>query len=1675
MKASKTQMVLASQVDEEDNASGQGPSPERFVDFSSFFMAIQAWSTTLYGTAGTTEFIKTDDHMHDAYALTKRLRPSYMECVENLIDPLIKSRQIGRIDSYRRALDRNVGDPLGWAISAGAFAQACFSRLFGRGKLDIVSNLFTGKSKSSALRVFQATKQEDAASLIHNLASIPSIARMQQPRNWIMKSAKVLNVGLNTFEETVVNAESAVNLATEVRDVNTRLTAADPMDPNTVALQRKKRKLSDQIQEVADSSKNPQVVLGAAVSEVTATQKGVLARIKMSQEQIEATMAEGKVIIAAGAGSGKCVTGDTLVALPQGTYRIDECAKFQSVLSVDVDKNLKFEAADATWLDMGLSRVLEIETRSGIRLRGTPEHPLLTWNGAPTWRKLAEMELGEFVLLRLGYAEKTGTERIGLDEAYALGKCFSLASSMLPDGLMTSSAGERICFLQGLFEACGMHIQGNVPEWLSKGTFLCSSENLARQLQQLFLGLSVVGSLKPEEAPTMSGSLYKGWGVSITATEVTALQKVLTEPGLVNYYPDEVVAIRTVDEEQHVYDFTVPSTHSFIANGIVSHNTRVMAAKVAYALEDQGYHPEQVMATSFTRKSARELQERCVKFSKVPVPDKSMIGRTMHSIAYSIISDYASAALRKSTDAIGQDNVIRNHLVEIAIDQVRGVTILSTMLDYMQKARDYILDNEYTFTSGNYTGWKLGLGWLLCQNGSYDMREGNGILGTSIEQRLKRNVAPSDAQMKWLLTIVHGNFYGRKSVPGLGTMGGAFTDAQLAEFSQVSSMTRRGAKKEKVETENSSYAKQLSKSVYKTKPASPEQWFNLKLGDALFYSAKEAGSFITKYKGNQADPFTMFKEAKTEKVSQGAAIWGAYEWLKRNEPNVMEKTGGRPAMDMDDGIWAVGDLLRDNAQARKAVQSRYKVILVDEAQDSNRSQHRMFEYIAGARNPKTDEPWGKDDPDRPKGGMTADTYALVGDDKQCVASDTLVSTPQGDKCAADLMTGDMVLSYRNGKIVPQVVRHVVPSAWTEGYCIKTTSGRSLTMSPNHKIWATSLDGKPILAEVYLQAHGETGTKVSTNKADFPTHTFEDYRAARVFAENLSADVHESLIVPVGYNKGELSLYLAEQLRVGMCVAVKQDGYLVHELVVSVDKVPGEFIDLDVEDASNFFGGGILSHNSIYSFRSANPAEFIDRSDAYGGEFKTKLLSVNYRSGANIVEAGNQLIQYNTKQIPMACKSHQEEGTGRLRAKRLETHWAVAKDVAETIAAKMSSPEMDTTLDDFGVAVRHNAEADAFEAAFVGKGLLYRRKGSFFKKPLVKSVMAWVKFANATSSAERNYWFFELLTNPQSNLSDAFQSDVEAAAPMNTDYYTWLLKHPLPKYVKDSKLRYLTTLLGNCTQVLNFKQSGATGPELLSEITSLVGTDGKTILTRNQDALPDATDDAVEEKEGVDAVDAAETKGEEVTEDEVEVQVNSEIAVLRGMFDSQKTISSAVKYFDLLTQNSDKTKKDDESKVPAIELLTVHGWKGLEHANMYIIMNQGTFPPARRIMKDKEGQPNEADPRTETEEEYAEHLQEERRLAYVAITRAKESVTVYSSAKNYKEMPAAPSQFIGEACIHTGAELANAGVEGDLPDEDNVQLPPSDLDAESEVLAWEERHSSAKTLAKVWFTVPPVTK
>lgn len=393
--------------------------------------------------------------------------------------------------------------------------------------------------------------------------------------------------------------------------------------------------------------------------------------------------------------------------------------------------------------------------------------------------------------------------------------------------------------------------------------------------------------------------------------------------------------------------------------------------------------------------------------------------------------------------------------------------------------------------------------------------------------------------------------------------------------------------------------------------------------------------------------------------------------------------------------------------------------------------------------------------------------------------------------------------------------------------------------------------------------------------------------------------------------------------------------------------------------------------SIYSFRGARIENILNFRKDYPDYAEYKL-EQNYRSTRTIVNAANSVIEKNTNRLDKKCFSEAETGepVGVIKA---FTDQEEAFLVAGSIATRVQ--EENTAYNEFAILYRTNAQSRVLEEALRRKNIPYKIYGgtSFYQRAEIKDMIAYLRLA----------------TNP--NDSEAFKRAVQVPS----------------RGVGDTSLDHLENAAGVREKSMYAVLHGCTAAELnlrapafnkLREFTALLDT------LSPQQYQADAYDFAmaVGQQSGLIAHYRADKSPEGVARYEnLEELFNS----IKEFVDDRLTETvpgeerqvSIHEYLEnvALISDLDSDKSEDKEKVT---LMTVHSAKGLEFEFVFVVgMEENLFPGSMSAHS-------------------AQEIEEERRLFYVAITRAKRGVTLSYAHNRYnwgKPTSNAPSRFLRE--------------------------------------------------------------
>ena len=390
--------------------------------------------------------------------------------------------------------------------------------------------------------------------------------------------------------------------------------------------------------------------------------------------------------------------------------------------------------------------------------------------------------------------------------------------------------------------------------------------------------------------------------------------------------------------------------------------------------------------------------------------------------------------------------------------------------------------------------------------------------------------------------------------------------------------------------------------------------------------------------------------------------------------------------------------------------------------------------------------------------------------------------------------------------------------------------------------------------------------------------------------------------------------------------------------------------------------------SIYSFRGANIDNILNFQHQLPGTRLFKL-EQNYRSTQTIVEAANSLIRRNCNQIPKEVFSRNAEGE-KIQYKPAYSDKEEALIVAKDI--KRIKREDDCGYDDFAILYRTNAQSRSFEEEFRKQGIPYRIYGglSFYQRKEIKDIIAYFRLVANPDDEEA---IRRIINYPARGIGATTVAKVAACAHEN-QVSIW-------EVIGEAAHYGLNVNKGTLTKLENFR--------LL--ISSFIDRSHTLDVYALGDAIIKEAGISEDIMQGKDADDLA--RQENLEEFLSGMQTFVAERQEEGRMD-ETFLTDFLQDVALLTDADSDGEKDE----PRVSLMTVHAAKGLEFATVFVVgLEENIFPSPIAATTVRE-------------------LEEERRLLYVAITRA-EKHCILTNAQNrfrYGKMEFDnPSRFIEE--------------------------------------------------------------
>ena len=390
--------------------------------------------------------------------------------------------------------------------------------------------------------------------------------------------------------------------------------------------------------------------------------------------------------------------------------------------------------------------------------------------------------------------------------------------------------------------------------------------------------------------------------------------------------------------------------------------------------------------------------------------------------------------------------------------------------------------------------------------------------------------------------------------------------------------------------------------------------------------------------------------------------------------------------------------------------------------------------------------------------------------------------------------------------------------------------------------------------------------------------------------------------------------------------------------------------------------------SIYGFRGANIDNILEFTKIYDNALQFKL-ERNYRSTQRIVQAANSLIKHNQRQIPKDIYSRNDEGERLILKKAYsdkEEALIVGKDIKRIRKAE------NCEYSDFAILYRTNAQSRSFEEAFRKENIPYRIYGglSFYQRKEIKDIIAYFRLVANPDDEEA---IKRIINYPARGIGDTTVAKVAEAAMRNGVSLWCVVGNPVHYGLNVNKgtatrLLQFHGMISSFAQHLETKDAYTLGAEIIQQ-TGIY-----------KDLYSESTPEALARQENLE-----------------EFLSGMQEFVEAGKEEDRADGVSLISFLQEVSLLTDLDSDDDKEK-HRVSLMTVHSAKGLEFPTVFVVgLEENIFPSPMATGSKRE-------------------LEEERRLLYVAITRA-ERHCILTCARNryrYGKMEFdTPSRFISD--------------------------------------------------------------
>lgn len=415
--------------------------------------------------------------------------------------------------------------------------------------------------------------------------------------------------------------------------------------------------------------------------------------------------------------------------------------------------------------------------------------------------------------------------------------------------------------------------------------------------------------------------------------------------------------------------------------------------------------------------------------------------------------------------------------------------------------------------------------------------------------------------------------------------------------------------------------------------------------------------------------------------------------------------------------------------------------------------------------------------------------------------------------------------------------------------------------------------------------------------------------------------------------------------------------------------------------------------SIYGWRGAE-VEHIINFAKYFPNTKTVRLENNYRCTDRILECANRLVKHNRLRHDKTLIPHKKSGS-QIRLQAFEDETAEAEGVVQEIAYLIS--ELGVKPKQVAILFRTNEQPRVFEQEMRRQKVPYMLVGgqSFFDRREIRDLLAYLK---AIESSRDEVSLLRIINTPARGIGDTTTEKIlQRAVKKGVSFWDFVPEASAEGLVPAKTL----------TSLVKFR-------ELLQRYGQMMNSDPKNLAEHCRQLIRE-----------IDYESEIAKQYKEETQQETRKTILEEFINSIGQYVERNEDPSLTGFLETtaLMDREDEADRNEKQEQDAVRLMTLHSAKGLEFPRVYLIgMEEGFLPHKRSIEADSE-----------------KDIAEERRLAYVGVTRAMDHLTLTrakSRMKWGKRRETVPSRFLFEMQAEPGEALPEVSIER----EEGVGIP-----------------------------------